>query len=47
MKPAMLAQATHVISSSIILKTAYFQRELTMNTSSAIAISHPNIALAI
>jgi len=46
MKPAMLAQATHVISSSITLKTVYFQREFPMNASSATALAHPNIALA-
>jgi hypothetical protein len=44
MKPAMLAQVTHVISSSITLKIAYFQRETPMKPSSATAISRPNIA---
>jgi len=46
MKPAMLAQVTHVILSSSTPKTTYFQREFSMKPSSATAISHPNIALA-
>lgn len=46
MKRAILAQMTHVVSSSINLKITYFQRETPMKPSSATAISHPNIALA-
>lgn len=46
MKPAMLAQANRQFFANIALKITDFQREFPMKPSSAIAQSHPNIALA-